>query len=196
MFDVTNNIPVPLNTSETYPSLSTNGTTLSFTISGLASSVTTEGIVTDITTSATAISFGSLAVGGTIEGAQRLTVTTNAAEGYQVLLKQTQNMTSYGGVEIVGVDGTNVAPAAWAIPSNAFGGYGYHAGDDSLSGNPTRFSVDDTYAKLESSAKEVAFNNSPVENESIDVVYRVEISNQQQAGSYAGSLEYIIIPIY
>lgn len=67
-FDVTNNLAVPLNTGETFPSLSTQGATLTFTIGGLAASTVTEGITTDFATTATSISFGTLGFDAEIEG--------------------------------------------------------------------------------------------------------------------------------
>lgn len=198
-FDVTNNIPVPLNTGESYPSLSVEGTTLTFTIDGVGSGTATEGVTTDIATTATTIPFGTLTVNAEIEAAQRLTVTTNAPNGYQIFLKETQQFqhTGYGAATVITpVSATNAAPAAWALASGAFGAYGYHAGDDTLSSGSTRFAVNNTYAKLESVAKEIAFASAPVTAEIVDTVYKVQITGQQEAGNYSTTIQYIIVPTF
>ncbi|MBI2120476.1 MAG: hypothetical protein HYT94_02520 [Parcubacteria group bacterium] len=145
-YDVVNDVPVPLNTGESYPSLTTKGGLLSFTVDGVSSGTATEGVTTDITTTATSIPFGTLSFGAEVEGAQRLTVTTDADYGYQVFLRQESGFLSNNGAEILGVTGTNASPSAWATgcPSSAAGCYGYHAGDDTLAGGSTAGTYDST----------------------------------------------------
>ncbi len=197
-FDVTSNKAVPLNTGETYPSLSVEGTTLTVTIGGIGSGTATEGVTTDVATTATTVPFGTLSIGSEIEAAQRLTVTTNATEGYQVFAFQTQGLIRSGPSEITPVTGTNASPVSWTAgcPSSQAGCYGYHAGDDVLAGGSTRFAANNTYARLESTAREVAFNSGPVTSEATDIVYKLQITNQQESGGYESSLVYIVVPTF
>jgi len=196
-FDVTNNVAVSLNSGETFPSLSTQGGTLTFSIGGLSAGTLTEGITTDVATTPLALSFGTLSFGSEIEAAQRLTATTNATEGYQIFMFQRQGLINSGSSEIAPVSGTNESPTGWAAGCvSSVGCYGYHAGDDTLAGASTRFAPDNTYAKLETTAKEVAFNSGPVTNESTDVIFKTQITNQQDAGNYLSSIVYIIVPTF
>lgn len=199
-FDVTNNLAVPLDTGETYPSLSTEGATLTFTIGGISSGTTTEGITTDVTTTPTTIPYGTLTFDLQTEAAQSLTVSTNATEGYQVFMFQRQGFlnTAYGGVEIDQVTGTNASPGSWSTvcPVGTDGCYGYHAGDDALSGGSTRFSPNDTYARFTTTAEEVAFSSIPMASEVTDIIFKAQISNQQEAGNYNSSVVYIVIPTF
>lgn len=197
-YDTVNDVPVILNTGESYPSLSTKGGVLTFTIGGLSSGTVTEGVTTDITTTATSIPFGTLAIGSEIEGAQRATTTTDASNGYQVFVRQESGFLSNNGAEIFGVTGTNASPSAWATgcPSSAAGCYGYHAGDDTLAGGSSRFLTDDTYAKLEDVSKEVVFSSVGVTDEVIDIIFKTQITNQQAAGTYDSTLMYIVVPVF
>lgn len=192
---MTNSQSVAANNGETYPSLTTESGTLTFSISGVSSGTTTEGVTTDVTTTATAISFGSLTVNAETEAAQRLTVSTNATEGYKIYVYQRQGLVGSGSLEIPSVSASNDAPAAWAIPSSATGAYGYHAGDDALSDGSTRFATNDTYAKLESVFREIVFSSVPVTSEATDIVYKVQITNLQEADSYSSTVVYLIVPV-
>lgn len=200
VFDVTSNKAVPLATGATYPSLSTGGTTLTLTVGGLNSGVTTEGVTTTATTSAIAVLFGTLPTDTSVKAAQRLTVTTNAPQGYQLFVYQTQGLLGRIGNQIDPVSGTNTAPSAWSLAGAAAGAYGYHAGDDALSGGTTnRFATDNTYAQFETIAREIGYTGytgTAIENEVNDIVYRVEVTNQQQSDIYSSSVGYIIVPTF
>lgn len=197
-FDVTNNQAVPLNTGESYPSLATGDATLSISVSGLGSGTATQGITTDITTTPTSIPYGNLSIGSEIEAAQRISVSTNANEGYQIFAFQQQNFLSTTGAEIEPITGTNPVPTSWTGGCSvlATGCWGYHTGDATLAGGSTRFAANDTYARLETDAKEVAFNAFPVTNETTDMVYKVQVTNQQVAGAYQSSISYVIVPTF
>ena len=196
-FDTKNNEAIPLNTGETYPSITTGGTTLSFSISGVSANTTTEGIVTTISTNSTAVPFGDLSFSADQRAAHQLDVTTNAGSGYSVYLYQRQSLLNHAGKTFNPHDGTNSFPLGWSSGcSTVTGCYGYHAGDDSLSGGSTRFSPNDTYARFSTSSEEVAFSSGPVTNELTDMVYRIEARNQQESGDYETQLVYIIVPVF
>jgi hypothetical protein len=188
--------PILIGTGESYPSLATAGASLSFTISGLGSGTATEGITTDAATTPTSIPFGELLFDTETETAQRIQVTTNATEGYQLFVYERQGLLHYTGDQIDPVTGTNVAPATWAAGCSSVGCYGYHPGDDTLSGGSTRFSTDNTYAQFDGTAREVAYSPVPVDTETIDMVYKIEVTDQQIGGQYAGTISYIITPVF
>lgn len=198
LFDVPGGSPVSLNTGETYPSLVTGSSTLSFAIGGLAASTVTEGVTTDIGTSASSVPFDSLPVGTAITAAQRFTISTNAAQGYKIYAYGRQGLLSNQS-EIPPVTGTNESPVAWdsGCDNSATGCYGYHAGADLLSsGDTMRFLPDDKYAQFIETPKEVAFSDSPVSNETTDIVYKVIARSLQDAGTYESSVVYIVVPTF
>ena len=195
-FDVAGDRAVPLNVGETSPSVSVEGGTLTFTVSGLAGGTASEGITTDVATTPTSVAFGNLSFDAETEAAQRLSVTTNATEGYQVFLFQTQGLLRNGPSEILPVTATNASPAVWAIPGGAGGAYGYHAGDDTLAAGSVRFAPNNTYAKFETAPKEIAYSSGPVSAEATDVVFKTQVTNQQESGAYESNVIYIAVPTF
>lgn len=193
-FDVNRNKPVLLEPNKAFPSLTTRGAALTFNIAGLPAGALTEGVVTDASSTATAVPFGELTLGTETEVAQRLTVTTNAAFGYQIFAYQRQGF--IGSTEISPIATTNEAPDAWAIAPSAAGAFGYHAGDDALSGGSSRFAPNNSYAKMETIPKEIAANFHPVGNESNDIVFKVQITPEQETGNYQTAIVYIIVPTF
>ncbi len=197
LFDVTNDIVAPTNIGWSYPSLVMEGGTLTFTVSGLPSGTNIASIVTDVATTATTIPFGTIATSSPIEAAQRLTLSTNAGIGYIVRIYQTQLLSKDSGRSIPTVSGTNTSPIAWSIPSGQSGAYGYHTTDATLgSGVATRFADDDTYAQLDSTAREITYSSIPVSNESTDIIFKIELTSTQAAGTYNNTLSYLVIPIF
>jgi hypothetical protein len=186
------------NTGETYPSLVSGGTNLTFTISGLSAGVSTEGVTTDIETTPTTISFGSLPLNGQVEGAQRLLVTTNATEGYQLFVFQDQGLVNQGLAEIPGVSATNPTPNGWstACAATSTGCYGYHAGDDTLGGGSARFAPNDSFARLETAPREIAHSSLAVASDTVDVVYRTQVRIEQESGDYTSNVSYIVVPVF
>lgn len=197
-YDTATNLPVLINTGETYPSVVTGGTTLSFSIDGIDAGISTEGEVTGVTTTPTTIPFGTLPFGAPTAAAQRFTISTNANQGYQIYAYQTQGFLSDYGAPIDPVSGTNASPTSWSsgCAGSAAGCYGYHTGEDVLSGGSTRFSADDTFASFSSTPEEVAFSATPVSNKVTDILYRVKATEMQESGNYSSSLVYIIVPVF
>jgi hypothetical protein len=190
--------PVPLNGAATYPSLVTGGGTLSFTIGGLATSTVTAGITTDINTDSTLVPFGTLPINTDLAGAQRLTVSTNASQGYENYAYQQQGFVNEHADAITPVAGTNGSPVAWATgcPSIASGCYGYHTTESTLAGGSTRFAADDTYAQFSNNPDEVAYSVGPASGRNTDMVYRVKVNTTQESGSYTSGVVYIVVPTF
>ena len=196
-YDNTSGSPVPKNTGESYPSIVPGVVPLSFEVSGLPSETETEGITTNFGTSATGISFGDLPIDSSKIGAQRLTVSTKADYGYQVLIYGRQNLLSDRGDIINSVPGTNESPVTWQVATSS--SYGYHTGDDTLSNigdGPDRFAQNDRYAKFETAAKEVAYSPVAVTDESTDLIFRTEVTVLQVPGNYNSEVVYIVVPTF
>lgn len=197
-YDVTNDEAVATAVGESYPSLTTEGATLTLTAESVATSTVIDGITTDVGTSPTAIPFGSFTGSTTKNAAYRFTVSTDATEGYQLYVFSRQGLLSNQGGVIDPVTSTNASPAGWATAclTNADGCFGYHASDDTLAGGSTRFAPNDSFAALESTAREVAQSSLPTTGDQVDVVYRVTTRSLQEAGQYSTNLVYIVVPVF
>jgi hypothetical protein len=193
LYDATNAVAIVA--SSTYPSLVTEGASLTFTISGVSSGTVTEGVTTDVTTTATSVPFGSLTLGSEVEAAQRISVTTNATGGYRMYTFARQGLLS-GSTAIAPVSGTNASPSAWNSGCSGTGCFGYHAGDDVLSGTPARFAPNDTFAQFTSSLAEIAYSAIPISNDQHDFVYKAEVNTGQEGGQYSTNIIYIIVPVF
>jgi hypothetical protein len=179
---------------QSFPSLITSAGSLSFIVSGLPSGTSTEGVSTNISTTNENIDFGQLSPGSQALGAHRFTVSTNAEWGYKLYVYSRSDFISNNGAVIYPVSATNESPAAWpAIPDPS--SFGYHTGDDTLSGAaPSRFAANNTYARLESNVKEVGYSSIPVDEDVFDLIFRTEIGTLQPSGSFQTNIVYILTP--
>lgn len=179
------------------PSLVTEGAELIFSITGILAGTSIAGITTDATTTPTSISFGSLPFGADIEAAQRISVNTNATEGYQVLTYAAQQLLNSYGDPIPPITGTNAVPLGWAascIPS-ASGCFGYHSTDATLIGGSGRFAPLDSYAAVHTALREIMYSSIPI-SETHDVVYKVKATQDQAAGDYTTNIIYVAVPVH
>lgn len=167
---------------------------LSLTVMGLPGGAATEGIVTDVATEAGSVAFGDLNFGEEREAAHRLIVNTNSRNGYQVFIFRRAPLT--GPEEIPAIAGTNERPIPWAIAEETSGAFGYHAGDDLLSGGSPRFAPNNTYAALEETPKEIVFSSAPGRGQAVDVVFKIQINEEQAAGDYEAEVGYIAVPVF
>lgn len=198
LYDVAADLPVEINTGESYPSLVTAGASLVFTISGLPSGTTTDSYVTDVASTPDAVAFGVIPFGTEYEAAHRLVIDTNATEGYQVFMYSDQQLLNAYGVPIAPVTGTNASPVSWGsgCAAEADGCFGYHVGDDSLQGiSPARFGTDDSFASLSDTPQEVMYSSIPA-SDSHDIVYKIKVEENQPAGVYETSVIYIAVPVF
>ncbi len=195
LYDVTNDEPVIA--SSTYPSLTILGPQLVFDVSGVSAGVVTEGITADVDTTAVSVPFGSVPFDTEYEAVYRLNLNTSATEGFRLFQYVKQPLLNGYGDEIAAITSTNAAPAAWstACAGTADGCFGYHTGDDTLSGGSTRFAADDSYAALSTSPEEVMFSSVPTDN-TVDIVYKLQIREGQPAGDYSTEIVYLAVPIY
>ncbi len=202
LYDITQDIPVLINTGESYPSLVAVGASLVFDVAGITSGTVIDSFTVDVTSTPTAIPFGTVPFNTDFEAAYRLNINTNATQGYQVLMYADQQLLNSYGTQIQPITATNATPAGWndltfgCLPSS-FGCFGYHAEDDSLSGiNGPRFGADDTFAQLSTTTPhEVMYSSIPV-NDTHDILYRLKVTEQQAAGEYETTITYIAVPVH
>lgn len=198
LVDASSDTPVPLAASEQYPAIVSGYSSLTFAVAGLPAGTTTAGVVTGATTTAAAVNFGKLAFDTDTIAAQRITVDTNATEGYQVLKYASQNLLNNSGAEIPSITPTNAAPAGWATSCAALGStgcVGYHTTDAVLSGGSTRFAATDTYAALSTNPVEIMYASIP-KSDTADVIYRVQVNELQPAGDYVTDIVYLAVPVF
>ncbi len=184
-------------------------TTFTFTVAGLASGTSVNGDTTSTSTSATAIGFGTLTPGSQVIGGQRLNVTTNAAGGFSVTVKQDQYLTSATGADIDPfLNGNGQAtPIAWAAPANTlgseatYGHFGITSEDSTLStGDP--FGAQLYAGNFATTTREVFYNAGPADGTTADigetdVAYQIEVESLQEAGQdYTATLTYVATPVF
>lgn len=196
LYDVTNDEPVAVNNGYTVPSIGVDPTTLTLSVNGVTSGTPIAGITTDVTTTATGVAFGSLPVGSAVAAAQDIEVTTNATEGYQLLVFNTQGLLNAYGDPISPITSTNAVPQGWSTACDGSTGcFGYHTTDATLWGGSTRFAPTDSYAPLSTSPEEIMYNSAS-SSESHSIIYRVSVTPDQPAGDYTADLQYIVIPVF
>lgn len=172
-------------------SATTAGASISVSFTGINSGVTTEGQTTDITSTSTTVPFGTLVIDTPKVAAQTITVSTNAVNGYTTTIQQDTNLIQQTGADIDPVAGTNASPAVFPAVVTT-GAFGYHTSDATLcSGTTTRFTADNTYAAATTTALEVACSATPVSNEDTTIVYKIQVSASQEAGTYQNNITYI-----
>ena len=180
-----------------YPSLVTEGAQMAFSISGLDALTSTAGIVTDATTTANSINFGSVPLAADFETAQRISIDTNATEGYQVLKYASQQLLNSYGEPIPAISSSNAVPAGWgtACSGAASGCFGYHTTDATLDGGSGRFGPTDSYAALDTTPQEIMYSSIP-SNDTHDVVYKMRVTGTQPSGDYVTDITYIAVPVH
>jgi hypothetical protein len=179
-------------------------TTFLFTITGTATSTFVDSATTTGDTSSTLIDFGQLVAGVPKLMAQRLNVTTNAANGFNVTVETGGTIASSNGADIDiydnGVD--QVVPAPWSSPDNSVGlenTYG-HWGVTTMD-NVSTFTPGDYIAASTTPRSIFAHTTSAdgVTNDvgSTTVAYKIQISPLQEAANdYNATLTYIATPTF
>lgn len=197
LFEVFEDVPVPAASGEVYPSLVAETPKLTLGILGLNAGVSTAGITTTATTTPNTVTFGSLPIGIDAFAAHRISVNTNATEGYRVLSFARQQLLNDYGTAIPSITGSNSSPTSWATGCSglATGCVGYHTTDATLANASTRFAPLDSYAGLHTDLAEVMYSSIPA-NDTHDIVYRVRVHQTQPAAVYRTEVIYVAVPSY
>lgn len=189
-------------------------TIFTFTVTGLATSTNVNGETTTGSTTPTVMAFNTLDTTASSSLGQRLTVNTNARNGFSVTVQEAQNLTSSTGADIdLFIDGaTTSVPVAWQAPAstmnfeNTYGHWGVTSSDNVTSSTtaPGEFGTGATplYAGNFNTAREVFYHNGPVNGTVVgegyaDVAYKVQIGNLQEAGTdYNTTIWYVATPTF
>lgn len=159
--------------------------TLSLSVANYGSAVNGAS-VPSVTTTSTTIPFGSVAAGSTATGAQTLTVSTNAASGYNAYVRYTQQLTDTNSDTIPNTAGTNGSPAAFT--ANSFGYTTDGAGAAQFTSN--------TWAALTTTNAKIVTRSTPQSNDANHVEYQVQIGNTQAPGTYSTVVIYTAAPTF
>ncbi|MCA9362604.1 hypothetical protein KC906_04465 [Candidatus Kaiserbacteria bacterium] len=191
-------------------------TVFDFTITGLATSTAVNGTSTTGSTSPTLIPFGTLTAGQVKTLAQRLNVTTNAANGYVVTVEQDQNLQSSTGADIDSFadGGDDDTPGAWTAPSNSllnentWGHWGITTTDGDLQGGGADFGADEWIA-ASTTPRVIMAHDDPSDGSTgtadatgddvgqTIVGYQIQITPLQEAGDdYNTTLTFIATPTF
>ncbi len=196
-YDQTNGQPVFYRENYRYPSIMPGAADLSFAVEGLPAGTSTRGVSTTVTSTPSGIPFENLPFGQSQVGAHRFSFFANAPQGYQLFVSQTQDLMSASGEIIFPINCSNESPCAWNIDGQS-SVYGYHAGDDTLcQGFASRFAPENTYARFETSPREISCHPFPTDSEKItDFIFRAESNQMQPAGHYISEIVYIVVPVF
>jgi len=184
-------------------------TIFTFTVNGVAELANIGSDTTGTTTTATAVAFGELTAGNAVSAAQRLEVSTNAANGFAVTVSTDQQLTSGNGAVIDAYQDGSFAttPDAWFSPggtpgqANEAGHWGLTSDDDTLSGGDF-FTGGTEFVAASSTPVEVFRHGSPVDGGgagegTANVLYKIEITALQEAADdYNATLTYVATPIF
>ncbi len=185
---------------------------LTFTIDGVDQGTTINTVTTTATSTATTTPFGTLVVDQDAIVAQKLSVSTNATDGYVITVFQDGELENSAGAVINSFDNAPVGaasttPKAWVNPSalidqpDTYGHMGLTSNDTTGAGGD--MAIDYSGGKFAglagSNPLEVAVNNGPANSlgEGVNfVAYRVRISALQEAGDYTSTLTYVCTARY
>jgi len=172
--------------------------TLSFSIAGLNAGSVNGATITETTSTATSVPLGELSTTAKTVGAQTLTVSTNATQGYTTTIEYTGPLNSSGAsYDITDHTGTNGVPTTMSTGTEAFA---YTTEDSSLSGaSPDRFTSagGNKWARFYTDPYEVTYSTSAVNNETTDVGYEANIDGTTPAGDdYSTTVIFVCTPIY
>ncbi len=190
-------------------------TTFTFNIYGVATNTAPfngDTSTTSASTTPTAIAFGTLEATQSELAAQRLTVTTNAANGFSVTIQQDTNLVSASTADInTFVDGDATStPTVWQPPSgtpgspDTYGHYGITSEDHVLSwggGDPFGAASSLYVGQFSTTTPLEIFYHNGVSDGSGDgetyVGIRIETSALQEAANdYSNTLTYIATPVF
>jgi hypothetical protein len=182
-------------------------TLFTFTVSGLGGGETVNGTTTTGTTTATSIPFGKLESGVGTTTAQRLSVVTNASNGWVVTVQVDHTLQSSTGADIDlfddGVESDTPAPftrpAATVGDENTYGHWAVTSEDTETFSRSTEFGLDEWIAA--STTPRVVMGHNSVSDGTAsgttDVGFHVEISSLQEAGDdYEAILTYVATPTF
>jgi len=180
--------------------------TLTFTVAGIDADQDVNGVTTTGTSTSTTIPFGTIDNTASSTIGQRLSVSTNATDGFVVTVEQTGELANGAGANINSFnnspDGTgSTSVSAWVAPSGVLDS-NFTYGHMGVTSEDSEYYSAAQYTGLNGTAATNVLHHTGPANGSgtgigiADVGYTVEISALQEAGDYNTTLIYIVTPTY
>lgn len=167
------------------------------------------GTPTEITTTNTTVPFGTISTETFYNGCQRIDVDTNAAQGYNVTIAQTQLLTSGGNTVAEGTcDGacSDTALGGWETATN--NGFGYCADDRAGNaaadaGIASTDQCDDAtplyytfFTDPTEPTVDFMFSSGPISGDQTNVSFHLSVPGDQAAGTYQNVVYYVATPTF
>ena len=163
--------------------------TISFSVADYGSAVNGSGSETPVTTTSTTVPFGSVAAGATSWGSQTLTVSTNAANGYTLYVRDSQDLTNPNTDTIRDQAGTPGSPEDFD-GSASQSSFGYTADGTGVVFGSNK------WAGLTQTNTAICIETAAINADATHVEYKVQISNTQEPGTYTTVIIYTATPSY
>lgn len=174
--------------------------TLTFTLTGVASGVTAcTGVSTDVTTTVNSVPLGTLSTSAFADGAQLLSVSTNAAGGYSVTASESAALTAWSvsGTPTIADTTCGATPCTVTAGQNwtdtTYKGFGYSLHD--VAGDAVSTANEDganfKARPFGTTTQQIMSDTAPADTDQAYVCYRAVISGTQQAGDYENYVIYI-----
>lgn len=171
---------------------------LTFTVEGVAASTTTNGITSSYTSTSTSLPFGTLPVNTPKYITQKLTVSTNAPNGYTVYAELSESLSAiYQSSTFSPFGATNAtwtSPQAWMTPtgqtSNSNTGWmGANITDTTVTGWSSGTSL--KFGPISTSKKPITTSSGPQRSGKVTyITYVVGVNSLQGGNVYNGAISY------
>src|SRR5450759_3042320 len=171
---------------------------LTLTVATVAAAPGCGDVTTTVASTTNAVNLGHLSSTASHPiGGQRLTVQTNAANGYTVYASYSAAMIGAGsGHTLADVGGTNASPVTWPASTEAFG---YTTESNSLSGTPARFHSPAKWAALTTTGQEIMRNTTtpPSGGDTNCIAFQMSQAGITPADvAYTTSVRYSVVPLF
>ncbi len=172
---------------------------LDMTVSGMTAGSgcgTRSEAVMDGASGSSVVNWVDLVPNEKLTACQKITISTNAANGYNVYIVQDGNLThSDGSEEIAKFDDAgqegNVAEDIWSTPNIEYAHFG--VGSDDLNGNDKYMGIPTQIGDELKTNAGICTGGGPVQSEECYVEYALELTSLQEPGDYTNHIEYIIV---
>ena len=176
-----------------------------FYMDGVAANVTNNDITTSKASSYNSLSFGTLEYKVPRFMAQKLFVETNSPSGYDIKIRLLggvlQGMYPANNIDpfIPNENGSWFTPQTWSHPTSTIanegtGWFGANTTDTRVDG---WIGAEGKFGPMASGWRSVSIQNSRNRgSKTVYVTYGLEINYDQPADSYAGTIEYLVLPKY
>lgn len=171
--------------------------TLSFTVGNYGSAVNGSGDSGPVTTTSTTIPYGTVAGGATAWGSQTLTISTNAAHGYNLYTRYAAALTDANADTIrnqacTSSDCTVYTNALAFDGSTSQSSFAYTADDANVpfGTGPTK------WLGFTTTNTKIASTTVPINSDITHIEAKLQVSNTQAPGTYSTTLTYTAAPSY